>query len=242
MSDRQRYISPYLTHFAGRECKSDDERYEVLKKILKEGWILSQTLDGCTSSLKARQTSAAIQIRFEENISESRNQMVNPEMVCFCDIPIGDLHIHTEKYSHFGLAFDKQFIASHRGGPVYYVPIHASSVLPGGEGPERKHEIDRGFRECYDLLHELIRANNEWSVKANEVDSFLISNIYAYVCCFDHMLPENDPKNYYFEREWRILGSLRFHLSDVRIILLPERYARRFREDFPEYCGQLIFL
>jgi hypothetical protein len=238
MPDRQRYISRYLTHFTGRTLGSDDERYKCLSKILKDDWI------SCLPHDKAAQIGAGIQIRFKENISESRNRMFVPDMVCFCDIPIGDLHIHTEKYSRFGLAFDKEFIASRGGGPVYYFPIHAAPVWPVGEDStvKRKHVLDRGTKDCYGLLEELICDNNQWSAKAREVQSFLYTNIFAYMCCFDHGLADNHPDNYYLEREWRILGRLEFHMSNVRRILLPEKYARRFREDFPEYYGELVFL
>jgi len=33
----QRYVSKELTHFLGRSLANDDERYELLLKILKQG-------------------------------------------------------------------------------------------------------------------------------------------------------------------------------------------------------------
>jgi ribosomal protein L24E len=42
-------------------------------------------------------------------------------MVCFCDIPIGDLGIHIKKYGQFGLAFKKSFLIERGANPVLYV-------------------------------------------------------------------------------------------------------------------------
>ena len=43
------------------------------------------------------------------------------------------------------------------------------------------------------------------------------------------------------EREWRHNGELGFELRDVRRIVLPERFAKRLRDDLPEYYGQVTF-
>jgi hypothetical protein len=43
--------------------------------------------------------------------------MINPDMVCFCDIPFEDLSIHVKKYSFTGLSFTKDFVASKGGCP-----------------------------------------------------------------------------------------------------------------------------
>jgi hypothetical protein len=43
------------------------------------------------------------------------------------------------------------------------------------------------------------------------------------------------------EREWRVLGAVRFVVSDVSRITLPKEYAAPFRADCPDYYGQLTF-
>jgi hypothetical protein len=43
------------------------------------------------------------------------------------------------------------------------------------------------------------------------------------------------------EREWRVIGDVKFALEDVHRVFMPERYAERFREDLPNYIGQLTF-
>jgi hypothetical protein len=56
-----------------------------------------------------------------ENRQFSGNDMFNPAVVCFCDIPLSDIGIHTKKYSEFGIGFDKKFLIHHGANPVYYV-------------------------------------------------------------------------------------------------------------------------
>ena len=50
------------------------------------------------------------------------------------------------------------------------------------------------------------------------------------------------PDNYYLEREWRLVGNLRFGLGDLRTIVVPRSYAERLATDFPEYSGQRLLL
>lgn len=243
MAPKQRYISPFLTHFVGRKLP-DHERYDCLAKILNEGRLTYPPHDQFTKT-----PGCELVINYDEPISEKANEMYCAGMVCFCDIPVGDLGIHTGKYGRFGLAFDKDFIAKRGGAPVYYVPKEAAPVFgardeSGNEYCNRGEYFDDNAKECSELLDELMSAKNEWSKRARRVDAFLGSSIFAHILCFDHNLDDSNEDNYYFEREWRVLESLKFHMSGIRTIFLPRegRWARRFREDFPDYCGELILL
>jgi hypothetical protein len=65
--------------------------------------------------------------------------------------------------------------------------------------------------------------------------------LFSYFKFFDHRKAEDDPDNYYFEREWRIVGNLQFEIDDVKSVLIPSQYSREFREKFPQYIGQVVF-
>ena len=56
-------------------------------------------------------------------------------------------------------------------------------------------------------------------------------NILSHLKFFDPHLDDNDKQNFYMEREWRVMRQVRFRLVDVTRIMLPERFARRFRRD-----------
>jgi hypothetical protein len=70
---------------------------------------------------------------------------------------------------------------------------------------------------------------------------FLRNHVFPFLKFFDSSLPDNDPDNYYFEREWRLIGVLHFDLADVERVLLPRAFGERFRREFPGYYGQLHF-
>jgi hypothetical protein len=212
---QQRYISNELTHFVGNRSVDDIElQYLKLCSILNTKRL---TYD-VENPRKSDQTFGII---INQGGKLSRNDMINPDMVCFCDIPVEDLEIHTQKYGYFGLSFRKEFIASRGGAPVFYIPQQTAE------------EFDK---EIWPEIYPLKPPN-----KGDKARFFTLEKVLSYLKSFDYTLSEDDKKNYYFEREWRLLGSLTFILKEVRRVFLPEFYAERFRKDFPDYCGQVTF-
>ena len=95
----QRYVSPELTHFVGKGL-AEDEQYSVLvKDILKTGWLKWHSRNDTPKEVLKSLTI----------VSGSRprddTEAWDPQVVCFCDIPVTDLEIHMKKYSRFGLSF-----------------------------------------------------------------------------------------------------------------------------------------
>ena len=74
------------------------------------------------------------------------------------------------------------------------------------------------------------------------VKRFLIFFVFIFMKAFDGSRLDEDPENFYMEREWRIVGNLQFTLRDVSRVLIPSAYARRFKEELPNYFGQLSFV
>jgi abortive phage resistance protein AbiGi (putative antitoxin) len=77
--------------------------------------------------------------------------------------------------------------------------------------------------------------------RLHELLMFLEFRLFSYVKCFDESLGDEDPANFYMEREWRVVGNVQFELNDVRRVLIPSVYAVRFRAEIPEYYGQITF-
>jgi hypothetical protein len=102
MTTIQRYISKELIHFIGRGL-SEEEQYLLLVDIITSGWLTHppHMLD-VTPHLEVTRGRISL------------NEMYKPTVVCFCDIPVTDIHIHMSKYSRFGLSFLKQFLYSKR--------------------------------------------------------------------------------------------------------------------------------
>jgi abortive phage resistance protein AbiGi (putative antitoxin) len=107
----QRYVANELSHFVGRGLRAP-QQFDLLVSILRSGWLTHAPHSPNVSGNLSVNSSARM----------SRNEMYAPQVVCFCDIPVEDLHLHTDKYSSFGLSFLKSFVAARGGGPVLCLP------------------------------------------------------------------------------------------------------------------------
>jgi hypothetical protein len=254
----QRYTSAELAHFVGRGEKQDDQ-YSLLVKILLSGLLTHPPHDPNISG----------NLSVNSAFKASTNEMYSPQVVCFCDIPVDDLHIHTAKYSRFGLSLSKDLVVGQGGAPVLYLPRNAS--VPSGRAPSydkikaamAKHaaleqeriplgelfdEMVPEYGALMDLFRQLITHTNstpgvpEEATRLHRLVLFLAFRLFSYVKFFDHHLEDNDPDNFYMEREWRVIGNVHFALEDVRRIFIPEAYAKQLRTDLPAFVGQLTFV
>ena len=213
----QRYVSDELTHFVGRGLP-EERQYALLVDVLRSGLLApeGQHVEGHLLVDVARPLSS--------------NESYVPEAVCLCDIPLGDLHLHIAKYSPFGVAFPKTFLAERGASPIYYI------------AGQRAREWDRAAKEHHALRDLADReGGSELAKRVRDYLHFLDFQVYAYTKFFPSPVPDEAAENYYMEREWRLLGSLRFSHEDVRRVILPESYAGRFRKDFPDYAAQVTF-
>jgi hypothetical protein len=256
----QRYVSRELTHFVGRNLTDKDSQYSLLVEILNSGWLTHHPHNPNISGNLTLNPKASI------------NAMYSPQVVCFCDIPVEDLAIHVRKYSAFGLAFPKAFLIDNGANPVFYVAANSKvttiahlfdgekerqvSVPTKTQWPDTLfHKVNRSlfFEEMIREYHDLLDVAEEaMSGQAPGVSRdvqrlwrlrhFLDFQIFSFMRGFDDTKSDEDPANFYMEREWRMLGNLRFTISDVARILLPESYANRLRVDVPQYCSQVTFV
>ena len=226
----QKYIAKELTHFT--------KKYETLCTILAERVLL-----GGPDIESSRKGGITFGSKYREDIS--KNAMIEVNKVCFSDIPKGQTDIHKAKYGNFGISFDKDFIAKKGGIPVHYIPRGAvinPMLVNGGETMESF--FNRMTKELYGHFESLIDEywdNEEKREKYQRLHRFIEENIKTYFKFFDHTLLDEDPDNYYFEREWCVVGSVKFEMSDIRSVLLPQEYESKFRQRFPEYKGPISF-
>lgn len=107
------YTSSLLCHFVGRSRENDSDRFKLLKTII-EGKRLIANLEHPDNP------QSFFQLGYHcENVGEVFGEC---DCVCFCDIPDNALSIHINKYSRFGIGFNKKFIAEQGARPVMYVP------------------------------------------------------------------------------------------------------------------------
>ena len=238
MSDNKHtYISNELTHFVGSNKKTLELQYKILKYIVFTK-CLRHSIDTPDDYN---------QIHFDSKEIFSGNKLYNPHVVCFCDIPEENFRIHMKKYGTIGLSFKKDFIAKKGGAPVFYVPKTAKRI--GDSRDFRGKYFDAAVQKFHELYEDL---NNEYGTgitknqipaaseepddldfnSLKEVYRFSVFYVFSYVKFFDHTLPDEDENNYYFEREWRIIGNLKFELEDVCHIYMPREYCNMAKKDY----------
>jgi abortive phage resistance protein AbiGi (putative antitoxin) len=230
----QRYVGRDLSHFVGRD-RPPEEQYQILSQILTSGWLLGSP---------PQEKNSTGHIRIDSSKSFSLNEMLVPQMLCFCDIPLTELTIHCHKYGRFGLAFSKRFLADRGARPVIYVPadgktLAAYSVNPqsglnfahrhGAESLGNWAPTGRHFDEFIPQLRRTLDRAGE--APTSSLSNFLHRDILSFYKFFDLAQAEQHPDNYYFEREWRILGNVKFGAQDVTRVFMPSEYVERFSKE-----------
>ena len=216
------YVSEFLTHFVGRNLK-EERAFDLLCKIIEEGILLP----GGSKEKWAGNAMVNFSGRF------SSNELLLPQVVCFCDIPLNKemLEIHTKKYSKFGLAFEKKWLAKRGANPVFYIAQGSSCTdhrFPNNHplrGTNRKDFFDLAVG---DWLNDLV-AKGRYPLHMRREDNLFFWYFLCYCKFFDETLEKDDPENYYMEREWRTIGQVKFKLNDIKKVILPKAYEGRFR-------------
>jgi hypothetical protein len=237
---KQRYVSPELTHFVGKRLSSEDQRYSLLvDDILKGGCLKFSPIDDsrCIEGLSGDLPFVGGTRELDGDDTEAAYS----QRICFCDIPVTDLEIHMTKYSRFGLSFLKDFLVRKGANPVMYVAENSQALsfyLPETTKDE-PWPRRRVFEKNLELL-EKYRRDNRGKVPIY-LEYFLDILVLPFIKYFDASAPDEAEANVYMEREWRVIGDVKFALEDVHRVFMPERYAERFRADLPDYKGQLTF-
>lgn len=254
----QRYVSDELTHFVGRDLmkampspEQQEEREETLYarlvKIMKDGRLQTgRTKRGVNADPSIGKEGITVQqiVTYRVGATDLAT-MFDPAVVCFCDIPVGDVEIHMSKYGPFGLSFSRDFLLEHGVNPVLYLAEDA--MLEDGLRPNGElfvEEMNHASIFLGDLMwadKKGINVPKKISDDAMRAQQFLNVHVFPLVKGFCGASADDDPENYYMEREWRRYGDLDFALDDVCRVYLPERFARQLREDLPSYYGQVTF-
>jgi hypothetical protein len=254
----QRYVSDELTHFVGRDLvesmpgdeqrgERDEKLYKRLIRILKDGQLLTgRTEHGVNADSSASKEGITVQQIVTYTVgARSLATMFDAAVVCFCDIPVGDVQIHIAKYGPFGLAFPRDFLLKHGVNPVLYLAEDAR--LEDGRrsnGEFFVEEMNHASIFLSDLMwaeKKGIDVSKSVSNDAMRAQQFLNVHVFPLIKGFRGAAAEDDPANYYMEREWRRYGDLGFELDDVCRVYLPESFAKRLRVDLPDYYGQVTF-
>ena len=237
------YVSNCLTHWVGRG-KPVDEQYRILTECIL---IKRQLLYG----------SAPWHFSSKYGGLKKDRQFTIP-MVCFTDIPFSECVHHCQRYSEFGVSFDKVHLVNCLASPVGYAlnPLifesysYISHTLHGIRGLVDGKTIPDGLRKGEGVsIHDLLRR-------------------FQYMCGFLEQYSERefdfaenrpepregqeeffeDPSALYYEREWRMAlsedakdlrwneccgGKYYFTFGEqyLKYVIVPREYIDRFRKE-----------
>ncbi|MDC4225865.1 MAG: hypothetical protein MPW15_16855 [Candidatus Manganitrophus sp.] len=102
-------------------------------QIITSGWLTHPPHDPTISGQLTVNTDARI----------SDNEMYFPQIICFSDIPIGELDIHIQKFSRFGLSFLKSFLVEAGGQSGF---LHRQKRTLARQGTNRSGYPGRALR------------------------------------------------------------------------------------------------
>lgn len=224
----QRYVSKELVHFVGRKDPENHERnYNTLISIIKDKKLIYPERQALQPG-----------IIVDSSKQFSGNELYNPDCVCFCDIPVSDLDIHMNKYGRFGLSFLKSFLSGKGANPVFYIAKNSISHA----GYPRSQYFDYMQKIIQNLYNNDIKnIKTGPTTPISDFWNFLHFQVFSFLKFFDDTKSDTEEKNYYMEREWRIMDNLEFNLEDVFRVILPKSYSECFRRDMPNYIGQITF-
>lgn len=236
------YVSEELFHFVGFRAPSNHEaNYEILTRILKSRLLRHSSY---------RPDDSGIRMSINWHADVAAGELVVPEVICFCDIPPESLQIHYGKYGHVGLGFPRSKLAQRGARPVIYYPMRPQDYRSGWGSVHGVLTVE-DWKAAYDGFHEHViapsgggtrmRTLGRKPVDAEEaihaVNDMVTKDFLAFLKAFDCDLPDDEPRNYYMEREWRMLGHYSFVLNDVSSIFVPSALVSGFAKDFPDLLG-----
>jgi hypothetical protein len=242
---------------------NDAERYALLLRILGGPQGRAAGPEGWLQASYREEFGPGFTMLSDGQKRLSTNEAIKCTMLCFCDIPPGQLKIHMQKYKSFGIAFPKQFLLRQGATPVHYVPRNARNRAIG-IGPQ--NVADR-FDELRAELQRVRVDLEEYVTRIDGAPTFLWKRsppstpdghrllgrfsalesefeelVFARIKFFTEGLPEDHPENYYMEREWRLHDGLAFRLGDIARIILPRDYREQFQVDVPDYTGEVLLV
>jgi hypothetical protein len=247
------YVSGELTHFVGRSLADHKSRYTLLREILRTGWLKASHRDELGPGFVGQSDGGK---------ALSSNDAIKCTSVCFCDIPVATLNIHMKKYSPFGVAFDKRLMLRSGATPVHYVARNTRYRSVGVGARNVGEWFDQLRKEIQTFAYNLgsYASSREGSPRFlsklsppdtpqghrlmgqfSAIQSDIEYLVFGQLKFFNVGLADDDPDNFYMEREWRVPEGFAFRLEDIARIIVPREFADQLRSEVPAYSGPITF-
>ncbi len=229
------YVSDQLFHFVGNRAPHDDEKnYKTLLKIIESK---------CISHPPHKNGWGDVSLTIDPKGSIQHETMVFPDTTCYCDIPEEHLKIHVQKYGKFGLGFRREKLVEYGTRPVTYFPYNTGHNLPSIHGSALLRDIENVFRGIIRQLENESRPQNsrlfgeEPTNREEAIEAsirMIQKDFLSFLKPFDSSLAEEDPNNFYMEREWRKFGNFVFELEDISSVCVAKGYEQKILSIYPK--------
>jgi hypothetical protein len=137
-------------------------------------------------------------------------------VVCFTEAPlhqiktfIGKIEGRNIELGPYGLVFTKDFISSKGGNPALYIDTHHDSTLRKAAVALFNQAQEDGF------------------------DDSPLTPLLPFINIFGKTTT-GARYDFYWEREWRVVGDLKFNYADVVVGLCPPDRIDEFEEEYPK--------
>jgi len=262
----RRYVSRELTHFAAAALLPDENaQYQALVRILSDGW-LKYSPEQRDSSV-----GISLTIRHDPKLSSNEKYVPQCVCFCDIPVADLGIHMRKYGRFALSFRKSFLVPVGARPVyyiPTGAVTHTLSARLHCAEDPYGDREgvlPSARLADFFDVmaaasanmgldfrrrLQDVFGADGEgappeelkaWRSFVWDLWELLGHHVFAFAKFFDHERDDTDDRNYYMEREWRLLGDLRFALNDVYRVIIPRKYAAELRSALPQYLGQISF-
>jgi len=247
MLHQSRYTSDILYHFVGRNHPTDhDQNCHDLHTILSEGCVSYRPHTDPEGWGKTGYV-----INWEKSLFSQ--DLIVPTVTCYAEIPFDDLGIHTKKYGQFGIGFEKRAVIYYGARPVMYVPFTPEDRFqPSPYGMHLIEDLEQTFKSFAQAKDQICEGKSIPKVRTlktpagspeeaiSRMCSMFGKDFLAFVKVFDCTLANDDPTNYYMEREWRKYQYLKFKPDQVSEVIVAHGFGERVIKEFPVYAKKVI--
>lgn len=166
------------------------------------------------------------------NVYGMAKQISDPEIaatqkvVCLTETPLEhawmmceDIDARGMHFSQYGVAFTKAFARRRGANPVWYIDI-----TPGHDW------LTVPINAMIDEAERSARSHRSQAADLTQVPILRLTPF------FEQMGPMNNGgrKEFWWEREWRIVGDLRFSQDDIVVVFAPENKHESLKEDLAD--------
>ncbi|NLO22509.1 MAG: hypothetical protein GX119_11025 [Syntrophomonadaceae bacterium] len=159
-------------------------------------------------------------------------QYVAIPMVCFCDLPLSQVHYHTETYGSYCIGLSKEWGQAKGINPIMYALPNSYSTLL----------LKKCFGQLYPLNPELLRYKPEQRDLAAQNVATMLYSFFTFLKPYEGEVWKNGEQikskvRFYDEREWRYVPALD-RLNQLGLI--PVMSQQHYKEDGTRKHGNII--